>query len=74
MGMMEGILGLDYHFFLLSFVLTYYPFLLVIALLKSLQLRVWDIILDFSLFRTVCSQSSSLIKTEGIFFLFVIQG
>ena len=32
------------------------------------QLHVWDIILDFSLFNTVCSQLSSVIKTEGIFF------
>ena len=73
MGMMEGILGSDYHFS--SFlVLTYCPFLLVTALINSLKLHVWHIILDFSLFNTVCSQSSSVIKTEGIFFLFVIQG
>ena len=73
MGMMEGILGSDYHF-PLSLVLTYCLFLLVTALINSLKLHVWDIILDVSLFNTVCSQSSSVIKTEGIFFLFVLQG
>ena len=34
---------------------------------NSPKLHVWDIILDFSLFNTVCSQLFSVIKTEGIF-------
>ena len=56
-------------FFSLSLVLTYCSFLLVPALINSLKLHVWAIFLDFSLFNTVCSQSSSVIKTEGIFLL-----
>ena len=73
MGMMEGILGSDYHFFSFSciHILSFPP---CNCLNKLPQLHVWDIILDFSLFNTVCSQLSSVIKTEGIFFLFVIQG